>query len=185
MISDVMKQARQRMDLAVENSAKEFQSIRTGRVSASLFDRILVDYYGTATPLQQLASVAVREARTVHITPYDKTAMGATEKAIRESDLGVNPSNDGKVIIVNLPELTAERRKEYVKLAKSRAEEGRVGVRQARHKAKEALSRIQKDGEAGEDEVRRAEHELEGVTKKHITKIDELLAHKEAELLEV
>ncbi|MCL1897228.1 MAG: ribosome recycling factor [Micrococcales bacterium] len=185
MISDVMKQASARMDKAVQNSANEFQAIRTGRANASLFERIQVDYYGAATSLQQLASVAIREARTIHITPYDKTAMTAMEKAIRESDLGVNPSNDGQVIIINLPELTAERRKEYVKLAKTRAEEGRVAVRQARHKAKEALSRIQKDGEAGEDEVHRAEHELESVTKRHISKIDDLLAHKEAELLEV
>jgi len=173
------------MDKAVDNSATEFAAIRTGRVSASLFERIPVDYYGADTPLQQLASIAIREARTVHITPYDKSAMKAMEKAIRESDLGVNPSNDGNVIIVNMPELTAERRKEYVKLAKTRAEEGRVGVRQARHKAKDALHKIQKDGEAGEDEVRRAEHELESMTKKRITKIDDLLARKEAELLEV
>jgi ribosome recycling factor len=180
-----MKDAGRRMDRAVENAANEFQAIRTGRANAALFDRIAVEYYGAPTPLQQLASIVIREARTVAITPYDKTAMKAIEKAIRDSDLGVNPSDDGGTIIINLPELTAERRKEYVKLAKTRAEEGRVGVRQARHRAKEALTKIQKDGEAGEDDVRRAVDELDSLTKRRIAKIDDLLAHKEAELLEV
>jgi ribosome recycling factor len=173
------------MDRAVENAAAEFQAIRTGRANTALFERLVVDYYGAATPLQQIASITVREARTITISPYDKSAMTSIEKAIRDSDLGVNPSDDGGVIIVNLPELTAERRKEYVKLAKTRAEEGRVGVRTVRHKAKEALAKIQKDGDAGEDEVQRAEKELDSVTKRHITKIDDLLARKEAELLEV
>jgi ribosome recycling factor len=173
------------MDRAVENSAAEFQAIRTGRPNPALFERIEVDYYGAPTPLQQLASVVVREARTLTITPYDKSAMAAIEKAIRNSDLGVNPSDDGAIIIVNLPELTSERRKEYVKLAHVRAEEGRVSVRQARHKARESLSHILKDGEAGEDEVRAAEKKLDSMTKVRIAKIDEMLASKEAELLEV
>jgi ribosome recycling factor len=173
------------MDRAVENAAGEFQGIRTGRANPALFERLEVDYYGAPTPLQQLASVVVREARTLTITPYDKTAMTAIEKAIRNSDLGVNPSDDGAVILVNLPELTQERRKEYAKLARGRAEEGRVSVRQARHKGREALSRIQKNGEAGEDDVAHAEKKLDGMTKTHIAKIDELLARKEAELLEV
>jgi ribosome recycling factor len=173
------------MDRAVENAAAEFQAIRTGRANPALFERLEVDYYGAPTPLQQLASVVVREARSVAITPYDRSAMSSIEKAIRNSDLGVNPSDDGGVIMVNLPELTADRRKEYVKLAKGRAEEGRVAVRQARHKAREALSRIQKEGEAGEDEVSQAEKKLDSMTKTRITKIDELLSHKEAELLEV
>jgi ribosome recycling factor len=173
------------MTRAVENAAGEFQAIRTGRANPALFERIEVDYYGAPAPLQQLASVVVREARTVIITPYDKSAMTSIEKAIRNSDLGVNPSDDGAVILVNLPELTQERRKEYVKLARGRAEEGRVGVRQARHKAREALTRIQKEGEAGQDEVRSAEGKLDGMTKSHIAKIDELLSRKEAELLEV
>jgi ribosome recycling factor len=185
VINDVLREAGKKMDRAVENAASEFQAIRTGRANSAMFERILVDYYGAPTALQQLASISIREARTVAITPYDKSAMTSIEKAIRESDLGVNPSDDGGVIIVNLPELTAERRKEYVKLAKSRAEEGRVGVRQVRHKAKETLTKIQKDGEAGEDEVVRAEKELDSLTKRHIAKVDELLAHKEAELLEV
>ncbi|MDR1442804.1 MAG: ribosome recycling factor [Bifidobacteriaceae bacterium] len=185
MIADVLKDAGRRMDRAVENAAGEFQAIRTGRANKALFDRIEVDYYGSPTPLQSLASIAVREARTVAITPYDRTALATIEKAIRNSDLGVNPSDDGGVIIVNLPELTSERRKEYAKLARTRAEEGRVGVRQARHKAKETLSRIQKDGDAGEDDVRHAEKELDSMTKSRIGKIDGLLAHKEAELLEV
>jgi ribosome recycling factor len=173
------------MDRAVENAASEFQAIRTGRANTALFERIVVDYYGAPTALQQLASITVPEARTILITPYDKGAMADIEKAIRNSDLGVNPSDDGTVIRINLPELTAERRKEYVKLAKGRAEEGRVGVRAARHRAKEALAKIKNDGEAGEDEVRRAGDELEALTKKHIARIDELLAHKEAELLDV
>jgi ribosome recycling factor len=185
VISEVMKDTGRRMDRAVENAANEFQAIRTGRANAALFDRIQVDYYGAPTPLQQLASINIREARSVAITPYDRSAMQAIERAIRDSDLGVNPSDDGGVIMVNLPELTAERRKEYVKLARTRAEEGRGGVRQARHKAKERLARIQKDGEAGEDDVRHASGELEALTKRHIGRIDELLAHKEAELLEV
>ncbi|MDR2253220.1 MAG: ribosome recycling factor [Bifidobacteriaceae bacterium] len=180
-----MQDLGRRMDRAVENAATEFQAIRTGRANPALFERIEVDYYGQPTPLQQLASVVVREARTIHITPYDKSAMAGIEKAIRNSDLGVNPSDDGAVILVNLPELTLERRKQYAKLARGRAEEGRVAVRQARHKAREALSRMQKDGEAGEDEVRDAEKKVDAITKTHITKIDELLARKEAELLEV
>ncbi|MDR1799818.1 MAG: ribosome recycling factor [Bifidobacteriaceae bacterium] len=185
MIPDVLKDAKRRMERTVENAAGEFQAIRTGRASAALFDKVMVDYYGTATQLKQLASIVVREARTVAITPYDRSSMAAVEKAIRNSDLGVNPNNDGQLIIIHLPELTAERRKEYVKLARSRAEEGRIGVRQSRHKAKEALSRLQKDGEASEDEVRHAEKELDTLTKNAISKIDDLLAHKEAELLEV
>lgn len=185
MIADVLKDANRRMDRAVENAANEFQAIRTGRANPALFDRIEVDYYGAPTPLQQLASVAVREARTVLITPYDKSSMAAIEKAIRNSDLGVNPSDDGSVVLVNLPELTAERRKEYVKLARTRAEEGRVGVRQARHKAKEGLARLLKEGETSEDDIRHAEKELDSMTKTRIAKIDDLLSHKEAELLEV
>ncbi|MDR1187910.1 MAG: ribosome recycling factor [Bifidobacteriaceae bacterium] len=185
MIADVLKDAARRMDRSVENAASEFQAIRTGRANKALFDRIEIDYYGTPTPLQSLASIAIREARTVAITPYDRTAMATIEKAIRNSDLGVNPSDDGAVIMINLPELTAERRKEYVKLARNRAEEGRVSVRQARHKAKEALSRILKDAEVGEDDVRHAEKELDAMTKSRIAKVDDLLAHKESELLEV
>jgi ribosome recycling factor len=185
VISETLKEAGLRMDRAVENAASEFQTIRTGRANPALFERLEVDYYGAPTPLQQLASVAVREARTIHITPYDKSAMTSIEKAIRNSDLGVNPSDDGGVIMVNLPELTQERRREYVKLARNRAEEGRVAVRQARHKAREALTKIQKNGEAGEDEVRHAEAKLDSMTKTHIAKVDELLARKEAELLEV
>jgi ribosome recycling factor len=173
------------MTRAVENSAAEFQTIRTGRANPALFERLEVDYYGAPTLLQQLASVVVREARTIHITPYDKSAMTSIEKAIRNSDLGVNPSDDGSVIMVNLPELTQERRKQYAKLARSRAEEGRVAVRQARHKARETLARIQKNGEAGQDEVRQAEAKLDDMTKTHIAKVDELLTRKEAELLEV
>ncbi|MDR1633472.1 MAG: ribosome recycling factor [Bifidobacteriaceae bacterium] len=185
MIADLLKEAGRRMDRSVENAAGEFQAIRTGRANKSLFDRIEVDYYGTPTPLQSLASISVREARTVAITPYDRSALAVIEKAIRNSDLGVNPSDDGGVIMINLPELTAERRKEYVKLARSRAEEGRVSVRQARHKAKDRLTRVLKDGEIGEDDARHAEKELDSMTKARIAKIDSLLAHKEAELLEV
>jgi ribosome recycling factor len=150
-----------------------------------MFTKIVVEYYGSPTPLQQLASFQTPEARTILISPFDKTSTTAIEKALRDSDLGVNPSNDGNVIRINLPVLTQERRKEYVKLAKTKAEDARISVRNIRRRAKEELDRIVKDGEAGEDEVARAEKELEGLTKKRIEIIDTVLASKESELLAV
>jgi ribosome recycling factor len=185
VIDETLLGAEEKMDKAVEVAKEEFAAIRTGRANPSMFAKILVDYYGAATPLQQLASFAIPEARVVIITPYDRGAMNGIERSLRDSDLGVNPTNDGSVIRVVLPYLTEERRREYIKLAKHKAEEARVSVRNIRRRAKEELDRIARDGEAGEDEVARAEKELEQVTKRHIERIDELLRHKENELLEV
>lgn len=185
MIDETLLEAEEKMDKAVEVAKEEFATIRTGRANPAMFTKLLVDYYGSPTPLQQLASFATPEARTVVISPFDAGAMRNIERAIRDSDLGVNPTDDGKVIRVVLPELTQERRKEYVKLAKHKAEDARVSVRNIRRHAKDTLDKIVKDGDAGEDEVVRAEKELEALTKKHVDLIDALLAHKESELLEV
>ena len=185
MIDETLLEAEEKMDKAVEVAKEDFGAIRTGRASAAMFNKIVVDYYGAPTPLQQLASFATPEARTVIITPYDRSAMAGIEKALRDSDLGVNPNNDGAIIRVVLPQLTEERRRDYIKIAKAKAEDARVSVRNVRRRAKEELDRINKEGEAGEDEVGRAEKELEQVTKRHVDVIDELLRHKETELLEV
>jgi ribosome recycling factor len=173
------------MEKAVEVAKEDFAAIRTGRANPAMFNKLLVDYYGTPTPLMQLASFQTPEARTVLITPYDKSAMQAIEKTLRDSDLGANPANDGNVIRVVLPQLTEERRRDYIKMARAKAEEGRVSIRNIRRKAKESIDRAIKDGEVGEDEGNRAEKELESTTKKHVDTIDDLLARKETELLEV
>ncbi len=185
MINEALDEAREKMDKAVEVVKVDFSGIRTGRANPGLFNKILVDYYGAPTPLQQLASFQIPEARVVLVSPYDRGAMSDIEKALRDSDLGVNPSNDGAVIRLVLPQLTEERRKEYIRLARSKAEDARVAVRNVRRRAKEELDRIVRDGEAGEDEGARAEKELETVTKRHVDLVDELLKGKEAELLEV
>lgn len=185
MIDDTLLEAEDKMDKAIQVAKDDFATIRTGRANASMFSRIVVEYYGTPTPLQQLASFNTPEARTILVSPFDKTALPAMERALRDSDLGVNPSNDGNVIRIVLPVLTEDRRKEYVKLAKTKAEDARVSVRSVRRKAKETLDRLVKDGETGEDEGTRAEKELEAITKRHVEAIDALLANKEAELLEV
>ncbi len=185
MIDDTLLEADDKMDKALEVAKEDFASIRTGRANPGMFSRLTVDYYGSPTPLQQLASFQTPEARTILITPYDKSAMGAIEKTLRDSDLGVNPTNDGNLIRVSLPELTEERRREYIKLARHKGEDARVSIRNIRRKAKEELDRISKDGEAGEDEVNRAEKELEAMTKRHVDTVDDLLKHKESELLEV
>jgi ribosome recycling factor len=173
------------MNKAVEVAKDEFAAIRTGRAHPAMFSKLTADYYGAPTPIQQLASFQTPEARVVLIQPYDKSATRAIEKAIRDSDLGVNPTDDGNVIRVVMPELTEERRKEYIKVAKHKAEEGRVSVRNIRRHAKQALDRMVKDGEAGEDDVNSAEKRLDAMTRKHVEQIDDLLKHKEAELLEV
>src|SRR3954453_8815415 len=173
------------MDKAIEVAKEDFATIRTGRASAAMFAKVYVDYYGSPTPLQQLASFNTPEARTILVSPFYKSATAGIEKARRDSDLGVNPTNDGNVIRVVLPSLTEERRKEFVKLARTKAEDARISVRNVRRRAKEELDRIVKDGEAGEDEVNRAEKELESLTKKHVDLIDQLLSSKESELLEV
>jgi ribosome recycling factor len=185
VISETLKEAEQKMDKAVAVTREDFAAIRTGRAHPQMFHKINVDYYGSPTPLQQLASFTVPEARVIIISPYDQSAMTAIEKAIRDSDLGVNPTDDGKVIRVSLPELTEERRKEYIKLARSKAEDGRVSVRNIRRTAKQALEKLEKDGEVGKDDVTGAEKRLDGLTKKHVDTIDDLLKHKEGELLEV
>ena len=185
MIDETLLEAEDKMDKAIEVAKNDFASIRTGRASAAMFSRIVVEYYGSPTPLQQLTSFNTPAARTILITPFDKGALAGIERALRDSDLGVNPSNDGNVIRIVLPMLTQERRKEYVKLAKTKAEDARVSLRSIRRKAKETLDRLVKDGEAGEDEGARAEKELEGITKRHVEAVDALLANKEAELLEV
>lgn len=185
MINETLKEADQKMDKAVEVTREEFAAIRTGRAHPSMFSKITADYYGTPTPLQQLASFTVPEARVVIVAPYDMGAMGAIERAIRDSDLGVNPTNDGKTLRVVLPELTEERRKEYIKLAKGKAEDGKVAIRNIRRHAKQALDKMEKDGDVGKDDVTGAEKKLDGLTKSHTDKIDDLLKHKEAELIEV
>ena len=185
MINQTLSEADEKMDKAVAVTREDFAAIRTGRAHPSMFAKITADYYGSPTPLQQLASFTVPEPRVVIVAPYDMGAMGAIEKAIRDSDLGVNPTDDGKTIRVVLPELTEERRKEYIKLARSKAEDGRVSVRNVRRTAKQGLEKLEKDGEAGKDDVTGAEKRLDGMTKTHTDKIDDLLKHKEAELLEV
>ncbi|MGA0208394.1 MAG: ribosome recycling factor [Candidatus Nanopelagicales bacterium] len=181
----ILLEATEKMDKAIEVTREDFGTIRTGRANASMFNKISVDYYGTMTPLNQLASFQVPEARMIVISPYDKSAMAAIEKALRDSDLGINPNTDGAIIRVVLPELTEDRRKEYIKQARAKAEEGRVAIRNIRRHAKEALDKLQKDGDAGEDDVRRAEKQLDDLTHKHVEHVDEVLKHKEAELLEV
>jgi ribosome recycling factor len=185
VIDETLLEAEEKMEKAVDVAKGDFATIRTGRANPAMFSKIMVDYYGVPTPLQQLASFQTPEARTIIVSPYDKSSMHAVEKAIRDSDLGVNPSNDGVIIRLVLPVLTEERRRDYIKMARHKAEEARVSVRNIRRRAKEELDRIAKDGEAGEDEVGRAEKELEHVTKRHVDVIDELLRHKENELLEV
>jgi ribosome recycling factor len=185
VIDETLLEAEEKMDKAVSVAKEDFASIRTGRVTPSMFNKISAEYYGTQTPIQQLASFHVPEARMIIIQPYDKGSMAAIERAIRDSDLGVNPGNDGQVIRVSFPELSEDRRKEYIKVARNKAEAAKVSVRNIRRSAKETLDKMVKDSEAGEDEVRRAEKELDDITQKHVAKIDELLKHKEAELLEV
>ena len=185
MIPDILMDAELKMDSAVEHAKEDFAAIRTGRAHPAMFAKLTADYYGAQTPLQQLATFQVPEARVVLITPFDQTSVNAIEKSIRDSDLGVNPSNDGKTIRVTLPQLTEQRRKEYIKLAKTKAEDARISVRGARRTAKDALDKMVKDKEVGEDEVTRAEKQLDVETKKHTDVIDDLLKHKEADLLAV
>ncbi|AUI60771.1 ribosome recycling factor [Amycolatopsis sp. BJA-103] len=185
MIDETLLDAEEKMEKAVSVAKEDLSSVRTGRAHPGMFSRVVVDYYGAPTPLNQLAGVNIPEARMALIKPYDQTSLNAIEKAIRESDLGVNPSNDGNVIRIVIPQLTEERRKEMVKVAKAKGEDARVSIRSVRRKAKEELDRIKKDGEAGEDEVVHAEKELQNLTDSYTHKVDELVKHKEAELLEV
>ena len=185
MINSILNEADGKMDKSIEATREDFASIRAGRATPSMFNKIVVDYYGSPTPLQQLASFTANEARVIMIAPYDISAMNSIERAVRDSDLGVNPSNDGKQLRCVFPELTEERRKESIKLARAKAEDGRIAVRNLRRTAKQNLEKLEKDGEVGKDDVTGAEKKLDTITKKHTEAIDEMLKNKEAELLEV
>ena len=185
MIDETLLDAEEKMEKAVSVAKDDLSSVRTGRATPSMFSRIVVEYYGAPTPLNQLASVNIPEARMAIIKPYDQTQLNAIEKSIRESDLGVNPSNDGQIIRIVIPQLTEERRKEMVKVAKGKGEDAKVSIRSVRRKAKEVLEKLQKDGEAGEDDVARAEKELQNLTDTYVNQVEDLVKHKETELLEV
>ena len=185
MIDETLLEAEEKMEKAVAVAKEEFAVIRTGRAHPVMFAKITAEYYGTPTPVNQLASFHIPEPRMVVIQPFDKSSLAAIEKAIRNSDLGVNPANDGTIIRVVFPELSEERRREYIKIARHKAEDGRVAIRNIRRHAKDTLDKMIKAGDAGEDEVRRAERELDDVTHTYVGQVDELLKHKEAELLEV
>ena len=185
MIDDTLLEAEEKMDRAIEHAKEEFGAIRTGRASPAMFAKIIIDYYGSPTPLTQMASVGVPEPRMAIIKPYDASQLQAMEKAIRDSDLGVNPNNEGNQLRIVLPQMTEDRRREMIKVARHKGEDAKVAIRNIRRRVKEELDRIVKDGEAGEDEGRRAEKELDDLTHRYVTHIDELVKHKEAELLEV
>ena len=185
MIDEALFEAEEKMEKAITVAKDDLGGIRTGRANAGMFNRIVIDYYGSPTPVTQIASINVPEARMVIIKPYEASQLGAIETAIRNSDLGVNPSNDGNIIRISVPQLTEDRRRELVKQAKGKGEDSKVALRNVRRKAMEELGRIQKDGEAGEDEVNRAEKELDKTTAKYVAQVDELVKHKEAELMEV
>ena len=185
MIADTMREAEQKMAKAIAVAKEDFSSIRTGRANPAMFNKILADYYGAPTPVNQLASFHSPESSMMVVTPFDKGALAAIEKAIRDSDLGVNPVDDGTVIRIAFPPLTEERRKEFIKVAKGKAEDARISMRNIRRHAKDELDRMQKDGDVGEDDVRRAEKQLDDLTHKYTVQVDDLLKHKESELLEV
>jgi ribosome recycling factor len=185
VIDETLFEAEEKMDRAIVFAKEEFATIRTGRATPAMFAKIMIDYYGTPTPLPQMASIGVPEPRMALIKPYDNSQLHAMEKAIRDSDLGVNPNNEGTQLRIVLPQMTEERRREMIKVARHKGEEAKVAIRNVRRKAKEELERMIKDGEAGEDEVRRAEKELEDLTHKYVANVDEVVKNKETELLEV
>ncbi len=185
MIDETLFDAEEKMEKAVSVAKEDLASVRTGRATPNMFARVMVEYYGAMTPINQLASISIPEARMVIIKPYDASSLKALEKAIRESDLGLNPGNDGQIIRVIVPQLSEERRRDMVKVARGKGEDAKVTVRSVRRKAMDELGRIVKDGEAGEDEVARAEKELQGTVDKYVHQIDELVKNKETELLEV
>ncbi|HSL65100.1 MAG TPA: ribosome recycling factor [Gaiellaceae bacterium] len=184
-IDELLQDAVRRMDRSIEATRDHLNSVRTGRASPGLLDRITVDYYGQATPLKQLATINVPEARLLTVQPFDPGSVRAIEKAIQESDLGLTPSNDGKLIRLPIPQLTEERRKEYVKMARQYAEEGRVSVRNVRRDVMHHLKELVDNGEVGADEEHRAEERVQKLTDEHVKSIDELVRHKEAEIMEV
>jgi len=181
VINELLHEADTKMDQAVEHTVTEFAGVRTGRANAGILSRVTVDYYGTQTPLQQLASFSVPEARMLIVQPFDKSSITAVERAILEADLGLNPSNDGNIIRLAFPALTEERRRELIKVVRGLAEEGRIAVRNVRRHCKDRIE----DEDVSEDDIRRAEKELQELTDKHVTKIDEAVGRKEEELLEV
>jgi ribosome recycling factor len=185
VIDETLLDAEEKMEKAVAVAKEDLAAVRTGRATPTMFSRIVVEYYGSPTPLNQLAGINIPEARMAIVKPYDASQLNAIEKAIRDSDLGVNPSNDGSIIRILIPQLSEERRREMVKTAKGKGEDAKVSIRNIRRKANEELHRIAKDGEAGEDDVARAEKELQHVTDKYVAQVDELVKHKETELLEV
>lgn len=184
-LDEIVLDTEHRMDQAVAKVADDFAGIRTGRANPQLLHRVVVEYYGTPTPLQQLANFSVPEPRILVVNPFDKGSVNTIEKAIRESDLGLNPSSDGQIIRCVFPELTEERRRDYIKLAKQAAEEGRIAIRNVRRHARDAMQKLEDDGEVGADEHERYAKQLEEITARHVKKVDELLGHKEQELLEV
>jgi len=185
VIDDTLLEAEEKMEKAVLVAREDLGTLRTGRASPQMFARLQVDYYGALTPIPQMASINVPEARMAVIKPYDPTQLKAIERVIRDSDLGVNPTDDGTIIRVVFPQLTEERRRDLVKVARHKGEEAKVSIRNVRRHAKDALDRLARDGEVGEDEVRRAEKELDETTAKYVAHVDEVVKHKEAELLEV
>ena len=184
-LSEILVDVSAKMAKAVEVAKEDFGAIRTGRAHPGMFSKIMVDYYGTMTPLSQLASFQVPEARMALVSPYDRGATGLIERAIRESDLGVNPATDGAVIRVNFPQLTEERRKDYIKVARGKAEDSKISIRNIRRTAMDTMAKMEKDGDAGKDDIARSEKDLEKATTEHVNEIDKLLKHKETELLEV
>ncbi|WFE49799.1 ribosome recycling factor [Micromonospora sp. WMMD1155] len=185
MIDDTLLEAEEKMERAVEHAKEEFGAIRTGRANPAMFSKVIIDYYGTPTPLTQMASIAIPEPRMAIIKPYDNSQINTMEKAIRDSDLGVNPNNEGTQLRILLPQMTEERRRDMIKVARHKGEEAKVAIRNVRRRGKEELDRIVKDGEAGEDEGRRAEKELDDLTQRYVASVDDLVKHKETELLEV
>ncbi len=185
MIDDILGDTAEKMTKAVAHTQSDFSTVRTGRATPALVEKIKVDYYGTEVPLQQLAGFNVPEPRVLVVVPYDKSAMKAIEKAIQHSDLGITPSNDGQVIRLVFPQLTTERRKDLVRVVKHKAEEGRIAIRNLRRAARHELEAFEKDGEISVDELDRAEKELEKLTHEYVAEIDRMLARKEQELLEV
>ena len=185
MIDEILLECEEHMSTTVDRTREELTTIRTGRANPAMFNGVVADYYGVPTPITQMATVSVPEARMMLIKPYEMSMMGVIENAIRNSDLGVSPTNDGQVLRVTIPQLTEERRRDMVKLAKSKGEDGKIAIRNVRRKGMDQLKKINKDGDAGEDEVQAAEKELDKITQKYVAAVDEVVQKKEAELMEV
>ena len=185
LTDELLADARERMTKSVESTTTQFGTVRAGRASPNLLDRVMVDYYGAQTPLKQLATINAPEARLLTVTPYDKTGMKMIEKAIRDSELGLNPSNDGNVMRLSIPELTEDRRKDLVKMTRSIAEEGKIGIRNVRRDVMQDLRELKNEGDLGADEEKRAEADLQKLTDEKVAELDSLLKQKEAEILEV